>query len=357
MPRNLPVLLLSLMASSTLLAAPAQLQTYQVSYETLPQEHVLDATVEAVHQSTVSAQSAGRIVELNVDVDDYVAKDTVILRLRDTEPRARFEAAQASLAEAQARYNQAQKEYGRIKGIYDRKLIAKAQLDQALAERRAALARLNAAKARLQEAREQLEHTVVRAPYSGIVTERHVEVGETAQVGQALVSGLSLEKLRAVVQIPQAYVDAIRRNKQVRVLGDFTAADQTKLSSRQITIFPYADPVSHSFKARVELPAGLPGLYPGMLIKLAFTTGQRQGMVIPLSAVVRRSEVTAVYVVDPTGVHMRQIRLGHRNGQQVEVLAGLLEGEHIAIDPVAATGRRDQDAVNAPVTVHKTKEP
>jgi len=181
-----------------------------------------------------------------------------------------------------------------------------------------------------------LDHTVVRAPYSGIVVKRHVELGETANVGQPLMTGLSLEHLRATVALPQGMVQQVRANDKAFVV--LPGPVHKRLEADKLVVFPYADPVSHTFKVRVNLPQGISGLYPGMLIKVGFVTGTTRALLIPAAAVVYRSEVTGVYVVSPKGqVALREIRLGRRYGdKQYIVLAGLQQGERVALDPIQA---------------------
>lgn len=88
---------------------------------------------------------------------------------------------------------------------------------------------------------------------------------------------------------------------------------------------------------RVELPVASKGLYPGMTVKIAFAVGRARRLLVPASALVRRGELTGVYVIDAdNAVGLRQLRLGHRFGDNVEVLAGLAPAEHIARDPDAA---------------------
>lgn len=298
------------------------------------QEQAFDGVVEAVHQSTVSAQTSGRIAEIHFDVDDYVPKGSIILRFRDTEQQARLTQAQAALREAEARHREARAEYERIKGVFERKLVAKSAMDKASAEFKSAQARLEGAKGRVVEAREQMEHTVVRAPYSGIMTKRHVEIGEMANPGQPLMTGLSLEDLRVVVDVPQRFVESVRTNGRARVL----LRDGTSLETSKLTVFPYADNVTHTFRVRVNLAAGQHGIYPGMLVKVAFVTGETERLLVPKQAVVHRSEVTGVYVADQDGrVTLRQVRAGkiYPDGL-VEVLAGLRAGEQVALDPIRA---------------------
>ncbi len=103
-------------------------------------------------------------------------------------------------------------------------------------------------------------------------------------------------------------------------------------------MFPAAASGANTVRVRIDLPAGVTDLFPGMFAKAGFQLGDAPNPVIPASAVIRRSEVTAVYVVTTDGgVALRQLRTGRRIGDSVEVLAGLAAGERIALDPVAAT--------------------
>jgi hypothetical protein len=94
---------------------------------------------------------------------------------------------------------------------------------------------------------------------------------------------------------------------------------------------------SNTFKVRLDLPAELENLFPGMFVKTGFVTGKKEELTVPKAAVVYRSEVTGVYVMDPDrGVHFRQIRVGRDHGDALVVLSGLTPGETVALDPIAA---------------------
>ena len=218
--------------------------------------------------------------------------------------------------------------------MFAKKLVAEAAMDSANATLKTAKARFDAAKAALTQAQEQIQYTQVKAPYSGIVTTRHVEVGEIAQPGQPLMTGTSMDKLRVTVDVPQKLIPSIRKMMEAQV---FTPTGEAVKASK-ITIFPYADHTSNTFKVRLDLPENTPDLFPGMFVKTSFQTGMRKEMVIPVQSVVYRSEVTAVYVIDDEGKeHMRHIRLGRPTGSgEVTVLAGLNPGEKVALDPIAA---------------------
>lgn len=306
----------------------------QANLQTLTREQILDGVVEAVNRSTVSAQTSGRVQEILVDVNDFVEQGAPIIRLRNTEQRAGLNQAEAALREAQARYNEAQAEYGRAKDIYAKNLIAKSSMDAATATLNAARARLDAAQAGVAQAREQLDYTVVNAPYSGIVLERHVQLGESVQPGQPLMSGFSLEELRVVANVPQRLIVPIRQHSKARV---FLSNGQPGVAAERLTFFPYADPASNVFKVRAYLPKGTQGLYPGMFVKVAFAVDAESRLVIPQQAVAYRGEVTGVYVLKDTHISLRQVRVGQATeGNLIEILAGLDAGEQVALDPIAA---------------------
>lgn len=314
--------------------APPPLETFAVHAQTLASEQGWDGVVEAVHQATISAQTAGRVVELPYDVNDFVAEGAVIVRFTDVEQKSVRNRAQAQIASAQAAYDEAQASYQRVAEIFARKLLAKAQLDQELARRDAARAALNAAQAASREVGQQLDYTVVRAPYAGIVTRRYVQVGEAVQPGQPLIAGVSLKDLRVNVQVPQSAVAAIRRWHRAEVLLD--GSGQRRIAADKVTVFPYADPDTHSFSVRLELADDDPSLFPGMTVKVAFATGTRQQLRVPVSTLVQRGELVGVYVIDAHGAALRQVRSGDRHGEDIELLAGIEDGEHIATDPQAA---------------------
>lgn len=330
-----------------------ELQTVPVTRIAVPVIKQFTGTVEAVNRATMKAQTSGRLAEIYFDVDDIVKQDEVLARFRNERQKAEMDLAQAGLEEARAEYERNQADYDRYQNLYEQQLIAVTTLDQTRAALKASKARLDGASARIKQAREEYEYTIIRAPYSGIVTQRHVEVGESVNPGSPLVSGISLDKLRVTVQVPQSVVETIRTRQQGMVYLD----DGRVISSNELTVFPFADEISHSFTVRLELPSSdkqLNGasLYPGMLVKTGFIAGEQQLLVIPAPALVQRGEINAVYVKTDNGhIVMRQVRPGQRvpaasatefadlsDNQALQIIhAGLSEGEQVYLNPLQAT--------------------
>jgi RND family efflux transporter MFP subunit len=314
-------------------SASAQLPfpTATVVFERAPRERIWDGTVEAINQATVSAQTSGRVAEIVYDVNDFVEAGAVIMRFTDTEQRAGMRSAEAALQEAEARHTEAESEFRRIAAMFENETVARARYDQAQANFDAAQARLESARSGVATAREQLEYTVVRAPYAGIVSQRHVEVGELVRPGEPLMSGLSLESLRVNVDVPQSLIDPIRTIGRA-----FVYVGDERIDGERLTFSPIADVASNTFRVRVDLPEGSATLYPGVFVKVGFVIGETERLLAPAAAIVHRSELTAVYRVAGDTVSLQQVRTGRRYDDRVEVLAGLAAGDEVALDPIRA---------------------
>lgn len=321
-------------------AGATGLATMVVAAQAAPAERMFDGTVEAVNQATVSAQTAGRVAAIYFDVNDVVPAGALMIRIRSTEQVAGLTQAQAALKEATAREVEAQARYERIGDMYQRRVVAKATYDEASAARDAAVARLSAARAGLEAAHEGVAYTEIRAPYAGVVTQRTAQVGEAVAPGTPLMTAASLDSLRVVAEIPQSVVEAVRGVRKAAIY-----VDGRRVESTGITIFPAAQPETNTFRARLELPPGLQGLAPGMFVKVGLVVGESERLLVPRTAVIQRSEMRGVYVVAPDGrVSLRQVRLGHARGDRIEILAGLADGERVALDPVAAGLKARQPA-------------
>jgi len=295
----------------------------------------LDGVIEAVQQSTVSAQTSGTVQSLPYDVDDSVAAGELIVQLEDSEQRSRLRQAQAGLEEAEAALADARQRFERIEAVHERGLVSRQEFDQARNNLAAARARVERARAAVSEAQEQLSYTRVLAPYGGILTERHVEVGESVNPGQPLLSGLSLEQLRVVVDLPQKYAELARTERQAQV----TLADGRVLETGEMTFYPYASPQTHTFRLRMRLSEPNGSLFPGMLVKVSVPVASREALWVPASSLIQRSELRAVFVLDQQDQpRLRQVRTGVRDNGRLEILAGLSVGERVVTNPSELVG-------------------
>lgn len=313
----------------------AELAVAPVEYREVSQTYSADGLVEAVRQSTVSAQIAGRIKEVNFDAGDRVDKGQVLLRIDERETLQAMAGSQAQVSQAQASVQNAKSTYERSKQLLAQKFISQAALDKALADYNVALAQAAASQAGAGQASLAHGYTAVISPYAGVVSARLVEVGEMVMPGTPLMTGFDPVGMRVMASVPQYQLGVIGVRPEVMV--EVPTLNRW-IKAASVSVQPVADSRTHSTQVRVYLPANEAGLYPGMFVRAHFVLGKIKKLVIPAGAVLHRSEVVAAYVVDEQGVaRLRQIRVGESAAEGlVEVLSGLKAGEKVALDPVRA---------------------
>ncbi len=308
--------------------------TLVVAVRDLPQTIAAEGVVEAVKQATLGAQVAGRIVELNVKAGDTVRAGQVLARIDARTADQAVAASLSQVAEAEANLANAKRKHERNRDLLAQKFVSQAALDQSEAEYKAALAQLAAVKANAGQAVAAQSFNTIAAPYAGVIGATHAELGDMAQPGRPLVTVFDPHALRVTATLPQTDLPKVKLDDPVAVeipsLGK-------RVTATKVTVIPLADARTHTTSVRLDLPAA-DGVLPGQFARARFVTGTTRALAIPASAVLKRGEVTAVYVIDGEGRPLlRQIRTGEPAGEgEVEVLSGLSGGERIARNPVEA---------------------
>jgi RND family efflux transporter MFP subunit len=308
--------------------------TLVVAIRDLPQTIAAEGVVEAVKQATLGAQVAGRIVELNVKAGDTVRAGQVLARIDARTADQAVAASLSQVAEAEANLANAKRKHERNRDLLAQKFVSQAALDQSEAEYKAALAQLAAVKANAGQAVAAQSFNTIAAPYAGVIGATHAELGDMAQPGRPLVTVFDPRALRVTATLPQTDLPKVKLDDPVAVeipsLGK-------RVTATKVTVIPLADARTHTTSVRLDLPAA-DGVLPGQFARARFVTGTTRALAIPASAVLKRGEVTAVYVIDGEGRPLlRQIRTGDPAGEgEVEVLSGLSGGERIALNPVEA---------------------
>jgi RND family efflux transporter MFP subunit len=316
-----------------------------VKYQMSASGYSTEAVVEAVKQSTLTAQVSGRVVAVNFDVGDTVKAGAVLVRLSAQELTSAVAGSQAQVAQANANLANARANYERQQQLFQQKFISQAALDRATSEFRAAEAAARAARAGVGQSAAMSSYTTIVAPFSGVVSARLVEVGESVTPGKPLMTGFDPKDMRVIANIPQYKLAEVKAAPSVAV--EIPSLNKW-IDATGVTVLPSADTATHTVKVRINMPINAEGVIPGMFARAHFAVGSARKLSIPESAVVRRSEITAVYVVKNDRVSLRQIRLGTPDASgQVEVLAGLNPGEIIAVEAVKA-GIYAKSAANAP---------
>lgn len=302
---------------------------------------VFDGVVEAVRQTVVAAQVPGAVVRLDVKAGDRVAAGQALLQIDARAADQATAASEAQLAAARAALEVATREFERQKRLHQQQYISQAALDRAEADFKSAQAQAHAQLAQAGAVRTQGGYHLVRAPYAGVVAEVPVMLGDMAMPGRALVTLYDPAALRVTAAVPQSVAARLAPGTLPRAEVPGAAAQPAVVRAQ---VLPTVDPATHTVQVRADLAAGAAAsaLSPGMFARLwlpvpATGAAPAASPRVPLQAVVRRGELTGLYVLDAQGrPALRQVRLGRSEGAEVEVLAGLAPGERVATDPQAA---------------------
>jgi multidrug efflux system membrane fusion protein len=302
----------------------------------------LDAVVEAVRQTTLSAQVAGAIVALNVKAGDVVKAGQPLVRI---DARAASQNAAASVAQveaARAALNVASTEYERQKLLFQKQYISQSALDRAKAQFQSSQAQVQAQQAQARAAQAESGFFVVNAPYAGVVSDVPVTLGDMAMPGRPLLTLYDPSLLRVTAAVPQTVLAGLADSKDIQF--ELPGLAPGLLQPTQVQVLPVVDAATHTGQVRLLLPASLKGVAPGMFARVVLPTAasrpegaSAERLTVPVRSVVHRAEMTGVYVLNAQGKPLlRQVRLGPVQGDRVEILSGVSKGETVAADPQAA---------------------
>jgi RND family efflux transporter MFP subunit len=224
--------------------------------------------------------------------------------------------------------------------LYSKAYISQAALEQAEAQYKATQAQVNAQLAQAGAARTQSGFYLVRAPFAGVVAEVPVQLGDMAMPGRPLLTLYDPAALRVTAAVPQTVATQMAAGALPRVELPGQPAAQQWINPTRLQTLPTVDASTHTVQLRADLPGSATGLAPGMFARLwlPLKAGAGAGKtLVPVQAVVRRAEMTGLYVLDAKGQPLlRQVRLGRIECNQVEVLTGLAAGERVVTEPQAA---------------------
>ncbi len=329
---------LTLTTGAAMAQAPVSVPVAKAERQRVGSGFELDGVVQPVRQSMVSAQASGRLASLNVKVGDRVRAGQVLATIDDRETQTGVQRSQAQVAQAQADLRNAQANFDRTRNLQRQGFVSSAAMDSAEAQLKAAQAAHDQAQAGARQASLYQGFTKVTAPFDAWVLQTLAEAGDLAVPGKPIVSLYAPLPLRVVVQVP------VSRSAQVAAAAKAGSAVSVQLDAEsavrptQVSQVPNADPVSQTIEWRLGLPdAQAARALPGQQVRVRFSLGESASLLVPASAILRRGELTAVYVAADKGFALRAIRPGVDHGAQgVQVLSGLAEGERVALDPVRA---------------------
>lgn len=272
-------------------------------------------TVRARTRATLEAKVSGRIESMPVNVGQRVKTGDLVARLNAPEIGARLEQAEASL-------QQAERDWKRISSLLEQQAVTRAEAD-------AVEGRYLVAKGGLAEARAMLAYVEVRAPFDGVISRKRAELGDLALPGKPLVDLEDPSRLQVEAEVPEGIAANIRPEGRMTV----RIADK-ELSAAVAEIAPTSDPVSRTFRIKLDLPDATP-LMAGQFARLVVPLGESNFLRVPAAAVLQRGQLELAFVVDQDRARLHLVRTGRTVGDEVEVLSGLDAGDKVVTDNAA----------------------
>ena len=273
-------------------------------------------TVRAKLRSVIEAKVSGKIEQMLVVPGQQVKAGETLAVIDAREVRARYDQAVALRQQADA-------DLKRLTSLFEQKILSQAEFDGAQAKARVSVATMT-------EAETLLSYTKVTAPFDGVITRKHADVGDLATPGKPLLDMEDSTALRLEADVPEAVVGKLSLGDKLPVR---IAALEKELEGVVSEIAPTADSGSRTFLVKLDLP-GTTGLRAGQFGRVAMPVGETSALRVPVSAVVQRGQMELVFIISDGKAQLRLVKTGKRLGNEVELVSGVSAGERVVVENV-----------------------
>ena len=293
----------------------------------LPRYESAVGTVRAVHETSIGSRLLARVMEVNLKAGQPVRTGDVLVRLDDTDLKAKLQQARAAAASIEAVRAQTAVEEKRYAQLLQSKAVSRQQYEQAAVALQSAEADSRRAQETVSEVQATLDWATIRSPIDGTIIDKKVDVGDMVTPGQMLVTLFDPQRMQLVASVRESLTHQLKEGQNIKVQIERL---EKQCSGTISEIVPEAQSNSRTFQVKVTGPCP-PGIYSGMFGRILIPLGEEEVLVIPGRAVQHVGQLQLVDVVQDDRVARRSIRTGRRLAADVEVLSGLREGEQVVV--------------------------
>jgi multidrug efflux system membrane fusion protein len=317
----------------------AAVQTIQQTPLTLRAE--TPGIVVSEDQVQVASRLMGYIRQIKVEEGQAVKAGQLLFVVDPSDIQGQVSQARAGLAQAEAALADARIDHERFGALYKEEAIPKLQWDKIRLQYQVAEQQVAAARAGLGLAVSQMRYASVVAPISGIVTQKMAHAGDLAAPGRPVLVIEGLKKRQVRTHVDGEVFAKIKVGDKVSIVPDGLAG-QGPVDGVIAQVVPVADPVSHTYLVKIDLPADS-SLPSGNFVRVGFAVGSREGIRVPVAALAERAGIPGVFVVDAQGIaRYRMVRTGAIEQGMAEIQSGLNAGETVAISNVEQLDNGDK---------------
>ncbi|MCX6983867.1 MAG: efflux RND transporter periplasmic adaptor subunit [Lentisphaerae bacterium] len=287
-------------------------------------------TVQAVHETTIASKLLSRVMEMNIKAGQAVKKNDVLLRLDETDLRAKLQQAKSSVVMTEAANNQAVADEKRLGILIKSNAISRQEYDKSVTKLNSSNAELKRAQEAVNESQSILDYATVLSPMDGIVIDKKVDVGDTVIPGQVLLKLFDPSHMQMVASVRESLAYKLKVGQEIGVKVDTL---KMTCSGTVSEIVPESSSTSRTFQVKVTGPCPQ-GIYAGMFGRIYIPLADEQVLVIPALAVRKFGQLEMVDLAEKGQAVRRAIRTGRSFGEDIEILSGLREGEKVAVPSV-----------------------
>jgi len=296
----------------------------------------VSGTVQSGTTANLSTRIMGFVTKVNVKVGSKVRKGQSLVRINSSDLQAKAGQINANIQKAQVAVQSAKKDFDRYTALFTQESVTQKELDDITSRYEMAKSSEETVRQMKNEINAQFSYTNIKAPFTGIVTGKFVEVGDMANPGIPLVSLESPNNFEVVAMVPESEISNIKKGQKVDVLiksiGENIKGTVSEIGvSAKHTGGQYLVTIKLDKKNKIKL-------FSGMFTTVKFTfdkakTNQKNNKIfIPINSIVEKGSLKGIYTVsNQNKALLRWLRLGKSNGTTVEVLSGLSDGEEYII--------------------------
>jgi RND family efflux transporter MFP subunit len=289
--------------------------------------------VQATNSAELSTRMMGYVTKTYANVGDKVRKGQLLVSINNTDLQAKKAQVEANIIKAEAGFKNAEKDYNRFKNLFAQNSTSQKEMDDITANFEMAKASVNAVKQMRNEVNAQFAYANIRAPFSGVVTNKFIKKGDMANPGMPLISVEGKGGFEVIAMVPESEISKIKKGRQVDVL--VKSLNKT-IKGKVSEVSTSAKNTGGQYLVKVNLDKIDANILSGMFATVQFpiekTEKSSNTVLIQTSALVEKGELKGVYTVSKTNTALlRWLRLGRSFGDNIEVLSGLSADENYIV--------------------------